>query len=154
MDYYHAVNERSAAGAQVGALELRRDHGVLRELIGRHESTDDRRMRRELIRLVTDLFEVHCAIEAQGRSRAPGLSRERQTLRAMLARFETAGVRDAIHPALGVELSRTLEVVLANEESLADASAPWSFRRDPDNHRLLSERARLLDYAEQLLRTH
>jgi hypothetical protein len=145
MDPYYVSNTGIVSHGQVGALELRRDHGVLRELLLRFECTDEPQARRELIQLAGDLFEVHSAIEAE--VRGGSLPRQCEALRSLMARAETVEIDR-------VELRQVLDAYLAGEEALPGASEPAAFRRDADNLHLLRERARLLDYAEQLLRTH
>jgi hypothetical protein len=151
MDPYYVSNNGFAGHAQVGALELRRDHGVLRELLLRFECTDEAQPRRELVQLAADLFEVHSAIEAQaerGENEYHAvLSRQCEALRSLLVGAGAAATGS-------VELRQALDAYLASEESLPESGAPLSFRRDADNLHLLRQRARLLDYAEQLLRTH
>jgi hypothetical protein len=147
MDPYYVSNTGIAAQGQVGALELRRDHGVLRELLLRFECTDEPQARRELIQLAADLFEVHSAIEAQAGGAGAMLSRECEALRTLLTRAESAQVNR-------IDLRQALDAYLASEESQPEPEAPLGFRRDADNLHLLRDRARLLDYAEQLLRTH
>jgi hypothetical protein len=141
MDPYYVSNTGIPSHGQVGALELRRDHGVLRELLLRFECTDEPQSRRELIQLAADLFEVHSAIEAQ----ASG-GNDYQTVLSLLIKAGAAA-------AAPLELRQALETYLAGEESLPEADAQ-GFRRGADNLHLLRQRARLLDYAEQLLRTH
>jgi hypothetical protein len=143
MDPYYVSNTGIASHAQAGALELRRDHGVLRELLLRFDCTDGPLARRELIQLAADLFEVHSAIEAQ--VRGGSLSRECEALRSLIAGAESGGIGSAA-------LRQALDAYLAGKAAAAEV--PASFRRDADNLHLLRERARLLDYAEQLLRTH
>lgn len=147
MDPYYVSNTGVASHGQVGALELRRDHGVLRELLLRFECTDEAVARRELIQLAADLFEVHSAIEAQAGGAGDMLTRECEALRGLLTRAESAQISR-------VELRQALDAYLASEESRPEPEAPLGLRRDADNLHLLRERARLLDYAEQLLRTH
>lgn len=145
MDPYYVTNTGIVSHGQVGALELRRDHGVLRELLLRFGCTDDPQARRELIELAADLFEVHAAIEAL--VRGDGLPRECEPLRGLIAGAETGGISPAA-------LSQALEAYLAGKPSAPASAATVPLRRDADNLHLLRERARLLDYAEQLLRTH
>ena len=151
MDPYYVSNTGIVSHGQVGALELRRDHGVLRELLLRFECTDEAHSRRELIQLATDLFEVHSTIEAQAEKGmgeyGPVLSRECEALRSLLVSAESAATDR-------LELRQALDAYLASEEAVPGSDAPVSFLRDADTLHLLRQRARLLDYAEQLLRTH
>lgn len=152
MDLYQANHESFASRGQIGILELRRDHAVLRELLERFECTDDAHGRRDLIQLVVDLFEAHNAVEAQVRGENPVLTRECEALHALLARLERCDDAELL-PLRAAQLQRAFDAYLANEEALEDASEPPR-KRDLDDRGLLRERARLLDYAESLLRTH
>lgn len=146
MDPYYVTNTGIVSHGQVGALELRRDHGILRELLLRFGCTDEPQARRELIQLAADLFEVHALIEAQVRG-DEGLTRECEALRGLIAGAESGGISPAA-------LSQALEAYLAAKPAAPRSAGPLPLRRDADNLHLLRERARLLDYAEQLLRTH
>lgn len=152
---FDAVDSNRLSGGATGVLDLRQDHRVLHDLLCRFEQLDDYTARRDVMQLVTDLFEVHSAIESLTRRDSYELLRECEAVHELMEQVEVSDPKSQQHFARGLELSRAFDAYIANEESLVDDAAFVSLHRlAPHNAALLRERSRLMDYAERLLRLH
>lgn len=149
------IDNSRVSGGLRGAIDLRQDHRLLQELLCRFEQLDDCHERRYVMQLVMDLFEVHSAIESLIRRDSYELMREREAVHALMEQVASCDAARQDHFARGLELSRAFDAYIANEESAVDDAVFVSWRRlVPHNTALLRERARLIDYAEKLLRRH
>lgn len=150
----HVLDSGKVSAQRHGHVDLRQDHRVLRELLYRFEQLDDYYARRDVMQLVVDLFEVHTAIDALVRKDSRELARECAAVYELMEQVESCDAKSQLHYARGLELSRAFEAYVANEESEAAGPILMSLNAQPDHAPLLRERARLMDYAERLLRPH
>jgi hypothetical protein len=152
--YEESAYEESIKNIVIRAQDLETDHHLLRSLLNRFEIAYEASLRRNIMQVVVDLFELHSAIEAQMFPCLHELSRERDAVYDLMEQVEGTDARSQLHFARGLELKRVFEVYIDREESLERHHRSQRLQRTQSNHAMLEQRAQLVDHAEQLLRLH
>jgi hypothetical protein len=148
------VQARPSGRCEIGADQLRGDYRLLCGLLERFELADDCYVRRDLMELVVDLFEVHVAIRALVKQPSHEALREREAVYELMEQVEGTDARSRLHLARGIELGRALQAYVAGEDMLAPGQATLRLPRGPESRSLLNDHASLVDGAQQLLRLH
>lgn len=149
-----AATEGSVSNFIIHARDLRSDHRLFRQLLDRFELHDRPMVRREIMQLVVDLFDLHSAIEAQIYPSVHELSREQDALYDLMEQVECTDARSQLHFARGLELKGAFELYIDKEEAQPRRVARLQLERTRSNRTLLQERMQLIAQAEQMLRLH
>ena len=83
-----AASEGSVSNFIIHARDLRSDHRLFRQLLERFELHDQSMVRREIMQLVVDLFDLHSAIEAQVYPSVHELCREQDAVYDLMEQVE------------------------------------------------------------------
>ncbi|MDB5974658.1 MAG: hypothetical protein JWR07_1418 [Nevskia sp.] len=150
----HAAADSPVSNFIVHARDLRMDHRLFRQLLERFELHDQPMVRRDIMQLVVDLFDLHSAIEEQVFPVVHDLSLERDAVYDLMEQVEGTDARSQLHFARGLELKRAFEIYIEKEESQPRRIASRQLERTRSNRTLLQERMQLIAQAEQLLRLH
>ena len=140
---------------QIHGAELCMDRRLLLELLGRFEHDSSAETGRELMRVVIDLFRVHCAIEAQVLH--PGIAElewECEALHELMETVEAAATQGYLHLISVIELKQSLERFFAAKEALMGPPQMLQVPATRSNRVLLHDRNDLIAYAQHMVRLH
>lgn len=146
--------EESPKQFVIHSQDLDADHSLMRGLLNRFESTDEHAVRRSIMQVVVDLFELHSAIELQMFPALDKLSRERDAVYDLMEQVEGTDARSQLHFARGLELIRAFRAYIEHEESLERQAVSLRLQGTNSNSIMLEQRAILVRHAQLLLRLH
>ncbi|WP_029918677.1 hypothetical protein [Nevskia soli] len=149
------TNAPSEAIYQIHSAELCADHRLLLELLSRFEHDGSPESGRELMRVVVDLFRVHCAIESQAlRTTVAELEWECEAMHERMEAIEAAASQGFLHLVGVVELKLALERFFAAKEVLMGPPQLLMVPATRSNRALLRDRNDLTAYAQHMVRLH
>jgi hypothetical protein len=132
-------------------LDLRRDHDHVRHLLDAFITGATMIGRRDMMRLATDLFEVHSALEAEFFITEVG-GRSYEAIMGMMEQLELTNPASQLYTARGIELKGVLEAYMAAEERTG--LIPWPrFQGRGEHSDLLARRRKLLAESQCVLCT-
>ncbi len=149
-----AVHEDPIEVLGVHMRDLQADHSLFRRLLNRFEQIELPMVRRDIMQLMMDLFDLHSAIEGMIFPAARQLIKEREAVYDLMEQVEGTDSRSQLHFARGLELKRVFEAYIDREDSLVRRPKSVHLKKTPGNRSLLEERALLVNHAEKLLSLH